>query len=97
MIRIACIVLLYSIGFGIDKLPDFNSFNWKELQENAITIEYFEKDGIQWCRAYMEFDYSMEDISIVHFSSILPVKLFLSTEGLIQLKQPLHMIFWINT
>ena len=63
MIRIACIVLLYSIGFGIDRLPDFNSFNWKEIQGNAVTIEYFEKDGIQWCRAYRNFDYSAADIS----------------------------------
>ena len=37
------------------------------------------------------------DISIVPFSSILPVKSSSSTEGLIRLKQPLHMIFWINT
>ena len=56
MIRIACIVLLYSIGFGIDRLPDFNSFNWREIQGNAVTIEYFEKDEIQWCRANMNFD-----------------------------------------
>jgi len=63
MSKIISILFLSTLFSGITELPDFNLFNWKELQKDDITVEYLEKDGIQWCRAYMEFDYSIIQIS----------------------------------
>ena len=65
MSKIIYIIFLSSLFSTITILPDFTLFNWKELRKDNVTIEYLEKNNVQWCRAYMEFDYSIEEISIV--------------------------------
>ena len=59
------IIICFSILLGIDTLPDFDSFKWEELRKDNIVIEYFKRDEIQWCRAYMETNHSIEKISTV--------------------------------
>ena len=59
------IVAIISLNFlfAIITLPDFESFNWKNIQRKDVIVDYFEEDGIQWCRSYLEADYSILEIS----------------------------------
>ena len=57
------IILSLNLLFAITSIPDFDSFNWKNIQRKGVIVDYFEQDGIQWCRAYLESDYSILEIS----------------------------------
>tara|TARA_X000001036_G_C20493606_1_gene730823 strand:+ start:244 stop:846 length:603 start_codon:yes stop_codon:yes gene_type:complete len=65
MNKILIIISLLNFLAGEVKLPDFNLINWNSIQNDEIVIEYSEKNGIQWCRAYIESDFSIEKISRV--------------------------------
>jgi len=87
------IIFLYNLIFGINVLPNFNSFNWKEIQKNRVTVEYLERDGIQWCRAHMEFDYSISEISAILEDKVNYPKVFdritetiMHTEDIVHIK-----------
>ena len=65
MIKITLVFLFAGFLFPIDKLPDVDSFDWKKIRTGDIIVEYSKQDDIPWCRAYIDSDYSIEEISIV--------------------------------
>ena len=65
MSKLTIAILSLNFLFGIISLPDFDSFNWKNIQRKDVVVDYFEEDGIQWCRSYLESDYSILEISRV--------------------------------
>ena len=65
MNKLIITILSLNLLFAITSLPDFDSFNWKNIQKKDVIVDYFEQDGIQWCRTYTESDYSIEEISRV--------------------------------
>ena len=65
MNKITSVIYFFGFLFSIDYLPDVDSFDWEQLREGDITIEYFMHDNIPWCKAYIESDYSIEELSII--------------------------------
>ena len=65
MSKLTITILSLNFLFGITALPDFDSFNWKNIQRKDVVVDYFEEDGVQWCRSYLESDYSILEISKV--------------------------------
>lgn len=65
MIKLTITILSLNFLFGITVLPDFDSFNWKNIQRKDVVVDYFEEDGVQWCRSYLESHYSILEISRV--------------------------------
>ena len=63
MNRVFYLIIFIGLSLGITQLPDFDSFKWKNLKSNDISIDYYKKNDIQWCRAYIEVDYSIPEIS----------------------------------
>ena len=62
MSKLTITILYLNFLFGITALPDFDSFNWKNIQKKDVVVDYFEEDGVQWCRSYLESDYSILEI-----------------------------------
>ena len=63
MIKLVYILSFFTITLAITELPDFNNFKWKILNKGRIPVQYYEEDGIMWCRAYTNTDYSIEEIA----------------------------------
>ena len=63
--KIIYIPSLIGILLGVTELPNFDTFDWDEIRKDKITIQYYQENDIQWCRAYTESDYSIEQISKV--------------------------------
>tara|TARA_B100001250_G_scaffold209944_1_gene180219 strand:+ start:398 stop:988 length:591 start_codon:yes stop_codon:yes gene_type:complete len=56
-------IVVVSFLLSASKLPDFEKFNWAEIFNSKIIVEYYYHNDIPWCRSYIEISSSIEEIS----------------------------------